>query len=103
MKSSTTIAASLNVDEITAAGILAAATEYSNRGKGLVLVDKQRTERLAELFREKPIWLSAELNEQIGWQFSQAVFALRRAGYKIKTLSLGGRMFAYKLEESNNV
>ena len=99
MKTTETIMNTLNVDEVTAKGILASAEEYTNRGKGLVFADNNLVERVAQLFKEKPIWLSAELNREVGWQFSQAVYYLRRQGWKIKTLALGGRMFAYKVIE----
>lgn len=77
--------------------LLQNAQNYVNMGKGLVLKNSETVEKLKGLFGFKPIWLSYELNEKLGWQFSQAVFYLRKQGYDITTLKLSPRVFAYKL------
>lgn len=87
----------LGVDQEAAEELLDTAEAYRNKGKGLVFVDYKAADKVAKLFDARPIWLSAELNEAVGWQFSQAIFQLRRWGWKIDTVSVGRRMFAYKL------
>ena len=69
---------------------------YTNPGKGLVLTNDSITGRVAALFDANPFRESRELNELVGWQFSQAVYALRRRGWRIQTLRLGPRRFAYQ-------
>lgn len=97
MKSVESVMSGLDIDEPTATELIANATEYSNRGKGLVLVDGKTADKVANLFKERQVWLSAELNDKVGWQFSQAVYYLRRRGWNIKTICLGNRMFGYRL------
>jgi len=97
MKSFEKVSSTLNISEEDAQELLKTATEYANEGKGLVLSNDKTADEVAILFGEKPVWLSAELNEKVGWQFSQAVYGLRKRGWSIKTLALGRRMFAYGL------
>jgi hypothetical protein len=80
------------------APLMHAATVYTNPGKGVVLTSDSVTSRLADLFNERARWTSAELNERLGWQFSQAVYALRRRGWKITTVKIGPRAYAYQRE-----
>lgn len=72
-----------------------------NEGYGLVLTNGSTTDRLAHLFTIKPLWTSKELNEELGWQFSQAVFNLRQrmkgTDTKIFTRHLGKREYAYEM------
>ena len=70
---------------------------YTNPGKGLVLTNDSITSRVASLFKAKPFRESSELNELVGWQFSQAVYALRQRGWRIQTLRLAPKRFAYQL------
>lgn len=70
---------------------------YTNRGKGEVLTNDSVTSQVAALFKAKPFRESSELNELVGWQFSQAVYALRQRGWRIQTLRLAPRRFAYQL------
>jgi len=72
------------------------AEPYTNAGKGIVLTKDSTTKRVADLFDERPYWTSKELNELVGWQFSQAIFALRRRGWAIRTLRIGPHAFAYE-------
>ena len=97
MKSFEKVSSALSISEEDAQKLLETATEYANQGKGLVLSNDRTADEVAELFGQKPVWLSAELNERVGWQFSQAVYSLRKRGWSIKTLALGKRMFAYGL------
>jgi len=78
--------------------VMHAAEVYTNPGKGTVLTSDSITSRLAALFMQKPVWTSMELNELIGWQFSQAVYALRRKGWRITTVKLGPKQYAYRYE-----
>ena len=95
---STTVAMEkLSLSAHETAALLQQAQEYTNQGKGLVLKNSETVAKLKGLFGIKPVWLSCELNERLGWQFSQAVFYLRRQGYEIMTLKLSARVFAYKL------
>lgn len=71
--------------------------EYTNEGKGIVLDNSSTAGILATMFDKKPFWTSAELNDALGWQFSQAVYNLRRQGLKIITRRLGARKFGYEL------
>ena len=71
-------------------------TPYTNPGKGTVLINESAANRLAHLFDERATWTSAELNARMGWQFSQAVHALRKRGVPITTLKLGPRRYAYR-------
>lgn len=71
---------------------------YTNEGRGLVLKNGTTAALLADLFVQKPTWTSVELNDRLGWQFSQAVFSLRQKGYDIKTVRIGPRRFCYTLE-----
>jgi hypothetical protein len=100
MKSVESVMEKLGIAKEEAKLLLNTAEEYSNKGKGLVFENHKTTEEIANLFLERPLWLSAELNEKVGWQFSQAVFWLRKRGWKIKTVSLGGHQFAYQLVEA---
>lgn len=69
---------------------------YTNPGKGTILTQESTTNQLAILFDEKPFWTSSELNDRVGWQFSQGIFSLRRRGIKIRTLKLGPRSYGYE-------
>lgn len=97
MKAIEKVATELNITLEQAQEVIESASSYTNRGKGQVARNHKTTEKVADLFRMNPLWLSAELNEAVGWQFSQAVFWLRRAGWNIKTVALGGHQFAYQL------
>lgn len=99
MKTIESVMAALHVGREEAETVLKTATEYSNRGKGLIANNPSTTEAVAELFAERRLWLSADLNDRVGWQFSQAIFHLRRAGWNIKTVCLGEKQYAYKLLE----
>ena len=70
---------------------------YDNPGKGYVLTNDSITGRVAALFQAKPFRESRELNELVGWQFSQAVYALRQRGWRIQTLKLAPKRYAYQL------
>ena len=72
---------------------------YTNDGKGIILENATTAARLMGLFQEKPFWENTELNDRLGWQFSQAVFSLRKRGLKITTERLGHRKFGYRLVE----
>jgi hypothetical protein len=72
------------------------AEPYTNPGKGTVLENATVADRLAALFDDRAYWTSKELNDRLGWQFSQAVFSLRRRGMTIQTLRIGPRAFAYQ-------
>lgn len=72
---------------------------YTNPGKGTVLENQSSAAQLLELFEEKPFWENAELNAKLGWQFSQAVFTLRKKGLNITTERLGHRRFGYRLNK----
>lgn len=99
MKSVDKVAEALGISAGEAGVLIQNASAYTNKGKGLVQQNHKTTERVAQCFDECPLWLSAELNTIVGWQFSQAVFWLRKAGWKIKTVGLGGHQFAYQLVE----
>jgi len=86
----------LRVSPDTAERLLAQATEYCNAGKGVVLVNEGTVEQVAELFGDQDLWLNADLNDAVGWQFSQAIYALRQRGWLIKTLRVVGNVFASK-------
>jgi hypothetical protein len=58
------------------------AQPYTNQGK--------------ELFNERAYWTSQELNDRVGWQFSQAIYSLRRKGMAIVTLRIGPKAYAYQ-------
>lgn len=70
---------------------------YTNEGKGTVLENQTTAAIVNGLFQEKSFWESSELNEHVGWQFSQAIYSLRRKGLKIVTERLGHRRFGYRL------
>lgn len=70
---------------------------YTNEGHGVVLENKKTAERLLELFEQKPLWTSKELNNILGWQFSQAVYSLRKKGKHILTQKIAPRQYAYEL------
>lgn len=99
MKSVAKVMDQLGVGEEVAIGLIDKAREYANPGKGLVFKDHKTIERVAGLFVSAPIWLNRELNQLVGWQFSQAVYHLRRSGWKIKTVCLGKSQYAYQLVE----
>jgi hypothetical protein len=72
------------------------AQPYTNQGKGLVLKNDSTTKKVAELFDERAYWTSQELNDRVGWQFSQAIYSLRRKGMAIVTLRIGPKAYAYQ-------
>lgn len=103
MKGVSEVMSTLGIDAGEAAALVAKAVVYSNPGYGTVLKPSQKAiERLKLLFDQRPIWLSAELDKEVGWQFSQAVFYLRRQGYVIQTMKLTNRVYAYKLVNKPN-
>ncbi len=69
---------------------------YTNDGNGTVLVNMKTADKLMALFNQRDEWTSAALNELLGWQFSQAVYALRRRGHNIVTRRIGPRQYAYR-------
>ena len=73
--------------------------EYTNDGKGVVLENRSITETVRNLFMKQAEWTSAELNDKVGWQFSQAVhFCRKNHNMNIKTYAIGGHKYMYKLE-----
>ncbi len=77
--------------------------EYVGPGYPFVIEpDESTVTRLKGLFNQKDVWTSAELNERLGWQFSQAIFYFRRAlrkdgTFRILTEALGDRKYQYRL------
>lgn len=67
--------------------------------------DDRVINRLKGLFNQRLTWSSAELNREVGWQFSQGIFHLRRQFTKaamrvpptIITERTGPREFQYRL------
>jgi hypothetical protein len=80
---------------------------YTNQGKGLVFgATSAQIEHLMVCFGQRARWYNYELNEKLGWQFSQVIYAARQLGHNIVTLrmkaaDIGGRtgVFAYELRE----
>lgn len=70
---------------------------YTNEGYGIVLENKGTAGIVGEMFNEKPFWESTELNDKVGWQFSQAIYTLRKKGFNIVTERLGHKRFGYRL------
>ena len=69
--------------------------DYTNQGFGLVLSQKGAGPRLLlDMFQRQNVWTSAALNDRLGWQFSQYVYALRKR-HVIKTERIGYRKFQY--------
>lgn len=97
MKATAYIQEKFGVDEATANALIANAKVYTNQGKGQVARNGDTIKKVANLFNEKSIWLSPELNERVGWQFSQAIFWLRKRGWVINTVSFGHHIFGYQL------
>lgn len=82
-------------------------TDYANPGFGLVLENMTTADTIMNLFDQKSFWTSTELNEIVGWQFSQGIFTLRRRlaklkprdplyGAKIKTVHINGNKYGYR-------
>ena len=81
-------------------------SEYRGEGYPFVFVDGTKVAELKALFNDRAEWTSAELNERLGWQFSQAVYGLRQQlrksfpGLCIVTENLGHRQYRYRLAKS---
>jgi hypothetical protein len=63
--------------------------ELFNQGKGTVYENEQRAEKLVLLLMERPHF-NYELNALLGWQFSQATFTARKAGFNIRVYRVKG-------------
>lgn len=89
----------MDLDDPTHTAEVCAARQrpYSNPGKGTVLTNTTTANQLLALLKEQPYRTNRELNDLLGWQFSQAVFTLRRRGFKILTLHIGPRTYATQL------
>ena len=73
--------------------------DYTNEGFGLVFTDQSKADTLENMFKVKSFWTNVELNDRLGWQFSQAIYALRhrKNSMNIVTVHLGGRRYAAEL------
>lgn len=80
----------------------------TNAGFGIVAVNWSDVDRMENLFEEKARWTSEELNDEIGWQFSQAIYGLRKRykrdnrPYVIITIRLEKHEFAYERREKGH-
>lgn len=63
--------------------------EMFNEGKGTVYENQLLAEKLVLLLRKRPHF-NYELNRLLGWQFSQATYTARRAGFKISVYPVKG-------------
>lgn len=78
-----------------------------NPGKGLVFEAASTVARMGLMYRERGSWTNVELNRYAGWQFSQAIYAIRRKLEKkesnqvLRSRLLNGKLWAYPLEQAS--
>ena len=87
----------LSVDRETAEAYMLKARVYSNAGKGKVFKNTAIIQKLGDMLRQQPDWFNFDLNRELGWQFSQAVFYLREEGWNIDTIKLTNGVYVTHL------